>query len=254
MIIRTLTLLVLGLMTQSAMAIVNMADIHLNTIDQGIGGKVALSLSSLSGNSNNQDYEAGATLKWRGGKESRYLMLDTAYGESNDVAYTDKGFVHLREIYQMSPLLAWEAFAQVEQNRFARLSLRQLYGGGARFSFRQAEKLSFHLGTGLFQIDESLFDTGTSTDGGNTSLLRANLYLVLKYKVTDKIELVSSTYLQPALSDSGDWRLYEDAALQVPLSKALSLKLSLNYRHDNRPPQEVAPIDRSFKTSLEYRY
>jgi putative salt-induced outer membrane protein YdiY len=254
MMLRITLILLFALFSQQALAIVSMEDIHLSTAKQGLSGKLAFDLSTLSGNSAKQEYDVGGNLRWEKGKHSRFLLLDYAYGESLSVPYTDKAFLHLREIYQATPGLAWEAFIQGERDQFARLTLRELYGAGARFTFRPTTNTLIHLGTGAFSVGEDLFDTAGTTDGGYTSLLRANLYLVVKYTLNDRIKLVNSTYLQPALSDTADWRLLERLAMQVALSETLALKLSLGYRHDNQPPQTIGPIDTSFSSSLEYRF
>lgn len=256
MMLRLSSALLLSLFTQHALAIVSMEDIHLASPKEGLGGKLAFTLNSLSGNSEKQEYEVGGDLHWKNRKQSVYLLLDYAYGESGSppVAYTDKAFMHLRDIYQATPRLAWEAYVQGEQDQFARLTLRELYGAGARFTFRPGTNTLIHLGTGVFSVGENLFDTAGTSDGGYTSVLRANLYLVVKYTLNDRIKMINSTYLQPDLSNTEDWRLLERLSLQVELSQTLALKLSLGYRHDNQPPQTILPIDSSFTSSLEYRF
>jgi len=251
---RLLLILSIALFTQPALAIVSMQDIHLNPPGEGLGGKLVFDLSTLGGNSNKEEYDVGGNLSWRQGKSASYLLLNRAYGESLSVPYTDKAFVHLREIYQATPRLAWEAFVQGETDRFARLTLRQLYGAGARFTFKPGDNSLIYLGTGAFSVGETLDDKPGTTDGGTTSLVRANLYLVVKYSLNDRIKLINSTYLQPALSDSQDWRMLESLSLQVALSDTLAWKMSLGYRHDNQPPQTLGPLDQSFSSSLVYRF
>jgi putative salt-induced outer membrane protein YdiY len=254
MMLRLTLALLFTLLTQPALAIVSMEDIHLNPPGEGLGGRLAFDLSTLGGNSNKQEYDVGGNLSYKQGKSSSFLLVNRAYGESLQVPYTDKAFLHLREIYQATPRLAWEAFLQGEQDKFARLNLRQLAGAGARFTFRPGINSLIYLGTGAFGVTETLDDTPGTTDGGTTNLVRANLYLVVKYALSDRIKLINSTYFQPALSDSADWRMLESLSLQVSLSKSLAWKLSLGYRHDNQPPQQIGPIDQSFNSSLEYRF
>lgn len=251
---RLLLSLLFALFSQSALAIVSMQDIHLHPPGEGFGGRIAFDLNSLSGNSNKEEYNVGGNLNYRSGKSTSILLLDTAYGESLGVPYTNRSFGHLREIYQSTPLLAWEAFVQRESDVFARLSLRQLYGGGARFTFNPGDHSLIYLGTGVFNESETLDNKAGTTDSGKTDLVRGNLYLVFKYILNDDLKLINSTYWQPALSDTADWRLLESLALSVSISKKLSLKMSLGYRNDSQPPQKLGPVDRSFSSSLEYRF
>lgn len=252
--LRLILILSIALFTHPALAIVSMQDIHLNPPGEGLGGKLAFDLSTLGGNSNKEEYDVGGNLSWKQDKSASYLLMNRAYGESLSVPYTDKSFVHLREIYQSTSRLAWEAFIQGETDRFARLSLRQLYGAGARFTFTPGDNSLIYLGTGAFSVTETLDDKAGTTDGGTTSLMRANLYLVIRYSLSDTFKLINSTYLQPAFSDSQDWRMLESLALQVALSKRLAWTMSVGYRHDNQPPQTVGPIDQSFSSSLVYRF
>lgn len=241
------------LFNQASHAIVNVSDLHLKEYQPGFSGNVAATLSSLSGNSNTQEYELGSSLRWIQASHSHFLLMDRSYGESQSSPYVDKDFIHMRNIWQRSPGFAWELFLQTEQDQFARLSARHLLGAGARFTYRFGGG-KLHLGSGLFQEEETLFDSGSTSDAGTRVLNRANIYLVLTFKLDKKLQLVSSIYLQPDLKNTVDYRLLEQASLKYTLNKAVSLKLSLDIKRDNAPPQTVNSTDSGLKLGLEYNF
>lgn len=251
---KRLTTILLLFCTQAVYAIVNVSDLHLAEYKSGPGGDLAASLSSLSGNSNQQQYELGTSIRWIQADHSHFLLLDRSYGESQSVAYIDKAFIHQRNIWQRSPGFAWEIFLQTEQDQFARLGSRHLLGGGARFSHQLGNTGKLHLGTGLFEEQETLFNSGTTSDGGTQILARANLYLVIQFKLDKQLTLVSSTYFQPDLANPTDYRLLEQASLKYKLNQAMSLKLNLDIKHDNAPPQTIKTTDTGLNLGLEYNF
>ncbi|MDH5183958.1 MAG: DUF481 domain-containing protein [Gammaproteobacteria bacterium] len=238
----------------SAHAIVNVSDLHLTEFEPGFSGDVAATLGTLSGNSSQQQYELGTSLRWTQTTHSHFLLMDRNYGESQSTPYVDKSFTHMRNIWQRNSGFAWELFLQTEQDQFARLSARHLFGAGARFSYLFGKQGKLHLGSGLFQEQEILFDRDGTDDGGTQVLNRANIYLVLEIKLDKKLKLVSSTYLQPDLDNAVDYRLLEQASLKYQLNEAMSLKLSLDIKQDNAPPQKVKTTDSGLKLGLEYNF
>lgn len=248
------TVLLILFYTQTTHAIVNVSDLHLTDYQAGYSGNIAANLSSLSGNSNQQQYELGSTMRWIENSHSLFLLLDRSYGESESQPYVDKAFIHMRNIWQRDNDFAWELFMQVEDDQFARLSARYLVGAGARFSYQSETKLKIHLGTGLFAEQENLFNSGTTTDGGTQTLNRANLYLVLQYKLDKQLTLVSSTYFQPDLANTSDYRLLEQTSLKYKLNQSMSIKLNLDIKQDNDPPQSIKTTDNGLNIGLEYNF
>lgn len=243
------SLLLFTLFSGSAHAIVNMEDLHTGEPQAGFSGQVELSLSNSSGNTEKQEYRLGSRLQWHRDQITNYLLLSGSYAESNGVKDTEKGFLHVRHMHALTPLVTAEAYAQTEHDKFARLEFRGLLGGGARLTLiPRAEKGEAYLGLGAYYSEERIDDS--FADGGTESLWRANSYLVLKYQASDNTTLVSTTYYQPALKESRDYRLMEQAAMQVKVNDTLSLILSADYRLDSRPPLGVEKADLNYRTTF----
>ncbi len=237
------------LFTGSVHAIVNMEALHTGEPKAGFSGQVELSLSNSSGNTEKQEYSLGSRLQWHQEQITNYLLLSGSYAESNGVKDTEKGFLHARHMHGLTSFVTAEAYAQTEYDKFARLEFRGLLGGGARLTLLpRAEKGEAYLGLGAYYSEEHIDDS--FADGGTETLWRANSYLVLKYQASNNTTLVSTTYYQPALKETSDYRLMEQAAMRVKVNDTLSLIISADYRHDNQPPLGVEKRDLNYRTTL----
>ena len=238
-----------------AAAIVNVEGMRVGQPELGFSGNIDLSISGKRGNTDKDEYGLDARIQNSSDTTTYFVVASYDYGEVSDVSNTNKTFIHARHVEQFQPDKAWEAFVQAEENEFARLSFRGLIGVGMRFTLAEtAERLGLYLGAGAFWSRETLDQRAGLTDHGTESFARANLYLVYKHKLNSQLSLVSTTYYQPRLSETSDFRALEQAGLAVKMTDNLSLKLSLDVAHDSRPPQSIDKTDTSYNTSLSYHF
>ena len=253
--IQFMTFIIFWLLSPQAYSIVNVEDIHLGKPNEGYGGTVLLGVDGDQGNTDRFRGHFGSRIQHVGDDVTRFIALNLDYGESRGVEDKNRSFLHARQISIFRADMAWEIFAQAEHNRFSRLAFRGLAGGGLRFGFGEEKQNRItYLGAGAFFSQESLEKVAGTNDDAIQNITRANLYLVHKQKIGDKLTLFSTTYMQPSFEDPGDFRLLEDAGLSLGLSDRLSLVLTLNLFHDNLPPQTVKKTDISYKTSIAYRF
>ena len=232
-----------------ALAIINAEDLDLSINEEGLAGKLGLSINGNAGNSAKINGEASGRLLWRHGAHTEMLVGSYAYGKSRGVRDTNNAFAHFRHRYAVNEIWDLEAFAQAQQNEFARLKLRTLLGGGLRWS-TQTEGWQAHIGLGSFYERESLRWSSAPA----TRLWRGNVYLALHYAINAHVRLQNTVYYQPAWKQTADFRLLDDAALSVTLSDGLDLRLSLAVAHDSRPPATIKSTDISYKTGLVYAF
>jgi len=244
----------IALIPFSAHAIVNVEELRHIPAADGFSGRFDLSVSGDSGNTEKSSASIGTRLQWKKDMFTNLFIMSYAYGESDNVTDTNKGFVHMRYIYQANDLRAYETFAQIENNEFARLSFRGLLGGGTRYTAHQHNNGSIYIGLGAFHAWETLVEQTGLMDDGTETFWRANLYLVLNYQINEYARAVSTTYYQPALADLEDARLLEEAGLKVKLADDLDLKITLEIVHDSDPPETVKDTDISYSTGIEYSF
>ncbi len=244
------------LFIQPAAAIVNVEDLRIKAPEPGFSGRLAFAASGQTGNTDKSAASVGARVQWHRESATDFMVFNYDSSKTDGVRNTKKGFLHARHIGYLSDRRAWEAFGQVEENEFTRLSSRSLVGGGARLTLLKDkdDKVALITGLGVFYSREKLEPRAGTTDAGTETLWRGNFYLVVKYKLNETVRVISTTYFQPATNDFDDYRALERAALQVKLNDRLDLKLTLDIARDNQPPQLIKKTDTTYRTGVEYRF
>jgi len=239
----------------AAVAIVNVEQAIIGKITEGVHTSLDLLANGASGNTEKSVYKAELLNVWQHGEQTDIMQMQYSYGKSRGQVDTDSAFAHLRHRTALNSTWAGEGFAQISRNPFARLAQRTLLGGGARWVWFEKEKKSAaYLGFGVFHEQETRSRKLGTTDATDVSLWRANTYFVLKHRFNEQVRIHATTYYQPATADTADYRLLEQAALLVKLSKRLDLKLSLDVAYDSKPAQTVQQQDMFYSTGLEFSF
>jgi putative salt-induced outer membrane protein YdiY len=248
-IFRATLVLVSLLFASPALAIVNIENIRAKEPEEGFSGNLAVGIDLESGNTNRSRVALGARTQWKRGEVLDFLVFNFDYGASGSVTDVNKSFIHGRHIVTMSPRWAWEAYGQVQQDEFRRLNFRGLLGGGLRNTlYRSGDRTVVYLGLG------ALFEQEELDDNSVDQTTRGSFYLSIKHEVKKDINLISTTYLQPAINRPGEFRASEQAAVTVGLTDTLDLKLALDVYHDSEPPIGVETTDIKFTTGIAYRF
>ena len=236
-------------------AIVNVEGLHLKKPNTGFSAKTSLGFSGADGNSQFFNVEWKTRFQYAQKKYTRFALFQYFYGESFHQQNLNKDFVHLRSIQHVTEKYSWEVFTQLQQNKFERLHLRALLGGGLRtYLIPRSPKRAVILGTGAFFSHESFINSSGTTDTGTRQLVRGNIYFVYDKKLSNDHVLFTTTYLQPAVTNLRDFRLLEQAGVNTNISKQLAIGLELSISHNNRPPQQVKKTDVLYKTSITYTF
>jgi putative salt-induced outer membrane protein YdiY len=245
----------LALLSSSANAIVNVEQAIIGQPSEGMHTSLDLLANGTSGNSNTSSTKANFLTLWQHNKHTDFLQLEYVYGKSGGQPNVDSAFAHLRHRTALTPVWAIEAFAQVGRDPFARLTKRTLLGGGMRWVMFEKDKISAgYLGFGAFHEQELLTETLGTSDPMESNLWRASTYLVLKHQFNEQVRAYSTTYYQPAFSDTADYRILEQASMLVKMAENLDLKLSLDIKFDSKPPQTVEKRDLYYGAGLSFSF
>ena len=239
-----------------ALSIINIENTNLHSEKKTEGNDTKFSFDISGNNGDDKDFEIGLGIRsqWYAVTSTRFLLLNHEYGEDTNVRDTKKTFMHFRNIWNHNEDISWEAFTQIQDDEFTRLNLRALLGGGARLRLSNEENNSSHLGLGVFREKEKLDFAATTTDTGVTHTNRLNLYLVYNKALSNHSKFISTLYYQPSISDTADYRILEQMSLKLGITKNLSFNVSVNFKHDNQPPQLTKKTDTSYNTGFEYDY
>jgi putative salt-induced outer membrane protein YdiY len=243
-----------------ALAITNIENDRPSLPKTGVSGSAQVGLDGKTGNQKEANYSAASKLFYRTDSEIFMLIGARAYGKTNNLKDTDETFLHSRWTHLLSSRWALESFAQWQQNEFENLNARLLAGAGGRYLIAQEEGVySLAVGLGAFREKETLDLISYNT---TQYFWRGNSYYSYKYRLNKTLSVVNTTYLQPNLDDTQDYRMLFDLGVSLSLSNNLSLKFNYKLTHDSRPAQNLAsspPLlnkktNSAYETSLSFNF
>ena len=248
---RFIALLLACLWVKPALAVVSVSQSVTDIKDDGIWNQLNISADGSSGNSETETFKAKLLSQWKHGAHAEFLMLHHAYGTSGGSVNKDQSFVHLRHRTEIAERWSAEGFAQLEQDAFKRLLRRTLFGAGMRFlALEEADKYGVYLGLGAFDENERIQGVNGVPESENHEV-RLNSYLVLAKQFNPQVSMSSTTYYQPAIGDSGNYRLLEELSMRVKVFEDINLKLDIDYSYNAVPPAQVNPSDFTYSTGIE---
>ncbi|KIG16409.1 putative outer membrane protein [Enhygromyxa salina] len=226
----------------------NVEQVRLHPDQDGLYGGVQFGIDFSAGNTNRLDLRSSASLAYRHGRHVAFLLgssqVSTRTQPSDELSqllrpesrFVNKANAHLRYNYELLSWLTAEAFTQLERNEFLLLKSRVLFGIGPRFVAVNNGEFSLALGTDYMFEHESLDPARVlSPLPPQTNVHRWSSYLSLIYAANDRLNMSSTTYVQPRFDLFSDLRLLSEAMLDVTLLEPISIRLTLRLRWDSDP-------------------
>lgn len=172
------------------------------------------------------------------------LLANYERGESEGNTISEHGFVFANRIRMMSPRFGWHLFAQHQFDDFILLDQRSLLGGGIRFVHRPATWATIQLGTGyMYEYEEISVPEGALDDPETHNHRMANFMVADVDLVEDRLKLINTLYFQPRFDQFDDYRILDEAEIQVMITESVSLGLSASFRYDSHPPTGIGSTD-----------
>ena len=225
-----------------------------------LGGDLGL----LAGNSQLLTRNGAMRIDHRSSWGHNFVAAKLGQGKSGKEEFSNKGFVHARSVKTIGPRLFAEGFAQQEYDKLINLSNRQLLGGGARLkTFTSAPDTasgrSFSLvnGFGLMWEREVTNESGAADSSAvDLLLLRSTNYMVVNYKLDDRLSLSATGYFQfDTRRPADDYRILFDGSVNVNLTRKLVLSVVINLRYDSDRPAGVdEPLDLSITNGIAFSF
>ncbi len=175
------------------------------------------------------------------------------YGEASGETNISRWLVHARYNYELTDVVALEALAQGQHDSFRRLTVRDLYGAGLRFTVYEAERLNLFAGTTYLFEHEILSDVEGSPGGADT-YHRSSDYFGLNARLDDRVVASLVSYFQPRFDRPKDFRILSEGVISVTLTKRLAASVSGSLWYDNEPPFGVKTYDVEIKNSLSLKF
>lgn len=187
--------------------------------------------------------------------QSRLLIGDGGIGFLDRSRFSSSGLLHYRISYRsMHPRVTPEWYLQANYDRSQLLNFRALGGVGARTRFASGEWGEFGAGSGFMLEFEALSLPDTAVHPSRTLEVRSSNFLTLRVVPTETLVITSTTYIQPALRNLGDYRALETLRLSASVTETLALTVSFDLRYDGSPPDGIARLDTRLRTGVTYAY
>jgi hypothetical protein len=221
-----------------------------NQLDEsGFGARVAGSLTSYAGNTQGVIFGSSGFAGARTDRHFAFLALSGDYARLNHVVSVAKWFGHARYNYQVRDALWWEAFGQLESDRFRRVVFRHLLGTGPRVQVFDSEALEVFYGA-AYMHEHSDLDSSQAEPGQGTAHRFSN-YASLTLRAHRKIVLTSVTYIQPRFDAPSDFKILSVTQADFEIVGMLHSRVDITLRYDSVGPSDVSSTDLEIKNGLE---
>lgn len=260
----------------AALAQVNVESARKTPEEDGVSGSVAVSLGLSTGNVLLVDGGLDARAQGRWNKDTAFVIAQGRMAAKRTAAdradnpqasvwdeearFANQVLTHGRYNRELSKLLTWEVYAQVEFNQFLMLDLRDLAGTGPRFTLLDNEEqkgLQLWLGTSAM-VEHERLDPETIAGPTDSVVVRSSNYLTGKV-AGDSSGVTATVYFQPRFDLLADYRILAELSLQVAIGEVLSLTSSFKLRHDSDPPPlqttaQLEPTDTTMTNGLSLSF
>ena len=200
------------------------------------------SYDSSEGNSNRSTHKSSLIGRYKHSKHSLLLMGSSERGKLEGNTYLESDFIHGRYRYTILSYLDWGLFLQKDRNRFRGLNDRRVVGTGPRFSFLFKDLKMYWGIFYMFEKEEYLPEVIVDRELENN---RISTFFSFKWNYSNTFTVYSTSYFQPLIEDTNDFRLLNNSGFLVKINENLDYNFKINYIYDSHPPVEFSYDDRT---------
>lgn len=170
--------------------------------------------------------------------------------------FTNSGFGHLRFIRKLgrdySKLgnhVRWEVFSQIQYNGLTKIGTRMLFGTGPRFKLMNSEVSKFYFGLAyMYEYQELIEPTIFLNEH------RMSSYFSFTLLPEESVTFVSTTYFQPVINNTKDYRFSNETSLNLNITKQFTISFAFNFNYNSTPPEEVPSSTYYFRNRVAYNF
>lgn len=248
--------LILIFSVSAAFSQVNTEQLRKYDVEEGIHHKIDFGFGIVKGNSELVKISGSYRVDYHQELYNAFFAMNYSYQEANGKKNVNKGFAHLRGVYDWYDYLKPEAYIQKEFNEFIQLKDRYLIGSGLRFNpiamFDELDEfqLRFFLGSGFMYEFEDYSAVGAKS----TNLIRSSSYLTVNWNLNETVSFSSTAYLQFVLDNYDDRRLLNETSLEFQISEKFRFYTKYNYRFDNEPLPGIKDYDMEITNGITLNF
>lgn len=181
---------------------------------------------------------------------SRFILLnDLNFIKAGNTDFANAGYQHFRYNYKVSKWLTMEAFTQTQYNPVLKLDFRYLLGAGPRLKLLKKENARIYIAAlYMYEYDDIIDDVV------NLYEHRLSSYLTCTFSLFKTVELTSTTFYQPNIENTADYRIANDSGLEIQINKHLNFKSTFNMLYDTKQPTGIPDLVYSFRNGLSIKF
>ncbi|MES2761505.1 MAG: DUF481 domain-containing protein [Bacteroidota bacterium] len=181
---------------------------------------------------------------------SRFILLnDLNFIKAGNTDFANAGYQHFRYNYKVNKWVTMEAFTQTQYNPVLKLDFRYLIGAGPRLKLLKKEHAKIYVAAlYMYEYDDIVGDPI------NLYEHRISSYVTCTFSVLKNLEFTSTTFYQPNIENTADYRIANDSGLEIHISKHLNFKSSFNMLYDTYQPVGIPDLVYSFKNGLSIKF
>lgn len=181
---------------------------------------------------------------------SRFIFLnDLNFIKAGNTDFANAGYQHFRYNYKVNKWLTMEAFTQTQYNPVLKLDFRYLIGAGPRFKLLKEENARIYIAAlYMYEYDD------IAKEEKNLYEHRISSYITCTFSIFKNLELISTTFYQPNINNTLDYRIANDSGLEIHINKHLNFKSSFNMLYDTYQPIGIPDLVYSFRNGLSIKF
>ncbi len=181
---------------------------------------------------------------------SRFILLnDLNFIKAGNTDFANAGYQHFRYNYKVSKWITMEAFTQTQYNPVLKLDFRYLIGTGPRLKLLKKEHAKIYVAAlYMYEYDDIV------ADPINLYEHRISSYVTCTFSILKNLEFASTTFYQPNIENTNDYRIANDSGLEIHINKHLNFKSSFNILYDTYQPIGIPDLVYSFRNGLSVKF
>ncbi len=159
-------------------------------------------------------------------------------------------FYHLRYNYKLGPVVRWEAFTQLQNNRITGIRSRFLVGSGPRFKILKSSHFALYASTAaMYEFEKEETSPLTTQEG-----IRSSSYISANFKPSGKAEFITTLFYQPLFRNFNDYRILNEVSIKLKFTKRFDFSIGWQYLYDNNPVPLVPKLSYRITNGIEYHF
>ena len=190
------------------------------------------------------DWEFNNTtyLQWDNDSWSLLLLNEINYDRAGGVDFENDGFQHLRVSKHINANYTSETYVQNQFDPVRKIKNRKLFGTGVRMKLSEKN----FIGVSTFYELEALTNDVVNKD------IRLSTYLQLDFDISEKIQFLTTTYIQPNVKQFADFKLSTESQLNFEITKNLSFTNTIEAIYDTYPASGVKEFSYSLQNGIKF--